>query len=104
MSGALICLTLILFGLYKGIKKYGYSCLSDFIICLFLMFNQLTSKDDADPINKLGIFNYQILASFCFLFLLLVFIFSFKKIKVNKIHYFFLVISFLLIALFSFTK
>ena len=104
MSGALICLTLILFGLYKGIKKYGYSCLSDFIICLFLMFNQLTSKDGALIFNKLGIFNYQILASFCFLFLLLVFILTFKKKKDNNIHYFFLVISFLLIALFSFTK
>ena len=104
MIGALVCLSFILFWFYKGIKKYSYSCIDDFMICFCLMLNQITSKDGSLLINKLNIFNYRFLALFSYIFLLIALIFVYKKIHVYKVHFYILTLLFSLIAIFSFTK
>lgn len=103
MIGALVCLSIILFFVYKGLKNYDYSFVYDFLFGIFLMFNQIFCKDGSLLITRLNLLDYRIINFLSYLFLFSSTLIFLKK---DKNIVFLSITSFLyiLIGIFSFTK
>lgn len=108
MIGTLLLLCVVSFFFFRGVKKTDRSFLFDFLLCLFLMLNQLTCKDGSLLFSKYGLIDYRITACFSFVFLSLVILsLVFKvrqKTEIAKYALWVLPPLLFLIAVFSFTK
>lgn len=108
MVGTLLLLCVVSFFFFRGIKKTDHSFLYDFLLCLFLMLNQLCCKDGSLLFSKYNLVDYRINACLSFLFLsgvILSLAFKMKQ-KSEKAKYVLWVIPplLLLLTFFSFTK
>lgn len=104
MFGSLLTLGIILLIINKGFKNLFPTFLYELIAFLFLLLNQITSKDGTLIFNKFGLIDYRITSFFCFFFLMIssmMLINMFLKKKMFNLYFLGLYLG---IAGLSFTK